>query len=143
MDAQQPTVTNMGRVPEAVQAGEQAAVSDYFAAPAGAVRPKKDKLPSRKALKRKLEEIVNKKEKYKRRLISAEKELAEAQLEIDNLRDARELCYTCEVDARHYGEGTRALLAMWPRHFTVTDILKALDGFLSDDEEDSHESEEL
>ena len=47
------------------------------------------------------------------------------------------------MDARHYGEGTRTLLAMWPRHFTVTDILRALDDFLSEDEEESHESEEL
>ena len=83
MDAQQPT--NVGS--KAVKAGGQEAVSDYLAARAGAVRPKKDKLPSRKSLKRNLEEIVNKKEKYKRRAIRAEKELAEAELEINNLRD--------------------------------------------------------
>ena len=139
MDAQQPR--NVGCVPKAVKAGGQEAVSEYLAARAGALRPKKD-LPSRESLKL-LEEIVNKKEKYKRRAIRAEKELAEAELEIDNLRDARGLCYTCEMDARHYGEGTRTLLAMWPRHFTVTDILRALDDFLSEDEEESHESEEL
>ena len=141
MDAQQPT--NVGCVPKAVHAGGQEEVSEYLAARAGAVRPKKDKLPSRKFLMRQLEEIVNKKEKYKRRAISAEKELAGAELEITNFRDACELCYTCEMDARHYGEGTRTLLAAWPRHFTVTDILKALDEFLSEDEEESHENEEL
>ena len=59
MDAQQPT--NVGS--KAVKAGGQEAVSDYLAARAGAVRPKRDKLPSRKSLKRSLEEIVNKKEK--------------------------------------------------------------------------------